>query len=139
MFFELVFTDLKDDEGFRKFPYRCTEEKLTIGYGRNIEENGVTKEEAEIMLRNDIQESIADLRKIFPKFYMFPSTIQRVLVNMRYQLGYNRFRSFENMIKAVKDQDWNTMVKEMKDSLWYSIQTPNRAERLIKLIEEEVL
>ena len=35
---------LKQDEGWRLKPYRCTAGKLTIGYGRNIEDKGITKQ-----------------------------------------------------------------------------------------------
>ena len=41
-------------EGFRNKPYKCTANKLTIGYGRNIEDNGITKTEASVLLKNDI-------------------------------------------------------------------------------------
>lgn len=137
MDYEKVVQDLKEDESFRQFPYRCTAGKLTIGFGRNIEDKGIDVDEGEILLRNDIQSGILDLIQIFPNFYSTPESVQRVLVNMRFQLGYYGFRSFKNMIKAVKNQDWSRMIDEMKDSLWYS-QTPNRANSLIELIRKEI-
>ena len=45
---------LKIEEGFRSFPYLCTAKKMTIGFGRNIEDVGVTEAEAEIR-RGDAQ------------------------------------------------------------------------------------
>jgi lysozyme len=33
-------------EGLRLKPYRCSSNKLTIGIGRNIEDVGITEEEA---------------------------------------------------------------------------------------------
>ena len=33
-------------EGLRLKPYRCTSNKLTIGVGRNLEDKGISKEEA---------------------------------------------------------------------------------------------
>lgn len=33
--------DLIRDEGLRLKPYRCTADKLTIGVGRNLEDNGI--------------------------------------------------------------------------------------------------
>ena len=33
-------------EGMRTFPYKCSEDKLTIGIGRNLEANGITEDEA---------------------------------------------------------------------------------------------
>ena len=45
---------LKRHEGLRLKPYQDTIGKLTIGYGRNLDDRGISKEEAEYLLRNDI-------------------------------------------------------------------------------------
>ena len=57
-----VATQLKEDEGLRLKPYRCTAKKLTIGYGRNIEDVGITEEEANHLLLNDIGETEKELQ-----------------------------------------------------------------------------
>ena len=49
---------LKRHEGKRLFPYHCTANKLTIAYGRNLDDVGVTEEEAELMLVNDVKLSL---------------------------------------------------------------------------------
>ena len=41
-------------EGLRKKVYTCPAGKLTIGVGRNLEDRGITEEEALLMLDNDI-------------------------------------------------------------------------------------
>ena len=38
---------IKKHEGYKQYPYYCTGGKLTIGYGRNLDENGINEEEAE--------------------------------------------------------------------------------------------
>lgn len=131
---KIIIEDLKLDEGLRQFPYHCTAGKLTIGYGRNIEEKGISIDEAEMLLNHDVQECILDLVQFFQDFYDYPERVQRVLVNMRFQLGAKGFRAFKNMIAAVREQDWIGMVVQMKDSRWYT-QTPKRALRLIGIIE----
>ena len=40
-------------EGIKLKPYHCTSGKLTIGIGRNLEDRGITKEEAIYLLNND--------------------------------------------------------------------------------------
>ena len=52
--FSKVLSDLELDEGFRSKPYRDVVGKLTIGFGRNIEDNGITKPEARQLLFNDV-------------------------------------------------------------------------------------
>ena len=77
---------LKRHEGYRDKPYRCTAGKLTIGFGRNLTDNGISRKEAEIMLRDDVIECVKDLEIIFTQkgFKSFPFEVQQVLINMRY-------------------------------------------------------
>ncbi|MEA2061034.1 MAG: hypothetical protein U9P10_11105 [Thermodesulfobacteriota bacterium] len=39
-----------------------------------------------------------------------------VTMDMRFNLGYDGFRKFKNMIKAARQQDFHSAVREMKDS-----------------------
>ena len=43
---------LIDHEGLELKPYQCTADKLTIGVGRNIEDRGITEDEARYLLKN---------------------------------------------------------------------------------------
>jgi len=122
-------------EGLRLKPYHCPAGKLTIGIGRNLEDKGITEKEALMLLENDIQECLEDLKTIFNKFDMLPESAQSVLVDMRFNLGHEGFRKFKNMIKAGKQQNFHSAAREMKDSLWYQ-QVGKRAERLTKMMED---
>ena len=44
---------IKSCEGYESHPYLDTVGKVTIGYGRNIGDNGISLEEAQIMFNND--------------------------------------------------------------------------------------
>lgn len=129
---------VKQDEGLRLKPYRCTAGKLTIGYGRNLEDKELTKEEAEFLLRNDIVECVDDLEELFTQagFKTLPFNIQKVLINMRYQLGGAGLRGFKDTLRACRDRQWQAMARHMRASKWYQ-QTPNRAQRLINLVRAE--
>ncbi|MEA2059606.1 MAG: glycoside hydrolase family protein [Thermodesulfobacteriota bacterium] len=111
-------------EGLRLKPYLCPAGKLTIGVGRNLEDRGITEKEARLLLENDIQDCIADLQKIFQDenggFDFLPESVQMVLEDMRFNLGYNGFRTFKKMIQAVREHDFNKACREMQDSKWYS-------------------
>ena len=135
MIFEELAKQLKEHEGFRRNPYKCTEDRWTVGYGRNLSDKGITEEEAMCLLKNDINECYADLSPLFVQFELLSDSIQHVLLNMRFQLGARGFRSFEKMITAVNNHNQKEFVAEMRDSKWYR-QVPNRAENLIKRIEE---
>ena len=50
-----LIAQLKRHEGFRAKPYQCSANKTTIGYGRNLQDVGITEGEAVSLLNNDIQ------------------------------------------------------------------------------------
>ena len=85
-------------EGMELKPYRCTAEKLSIGAGRNLDDKGITEEEALYLLHNDIAECRLDLVSIFPFFPGFSVGRQWALIDLRFNLGPSRFRGFKKMI-----------------------------------------
>ena len=48
-------------EGLELKPYKCTSDKLTIGIGRNIEDIGITEEEARYLLQNDVDRILKEV------------------------------------------------------------------------------
>ncbi len=130
-----IIDQLIKHEGLRLKPYHCPAGKLTIGVGRNLEDKGISEKEAVLLLENDIEECLEDLKTIFQAFDLLPEPVQRVLVDMRFNLGPNRFRRFKKMLAAVKNQDFTQAAVEMKDSRWYS-QVGKRAETLINIMKQ---
>jgi len=123
-------------EGLRLKPYKCPAGKLTIGVGRNIEDNGITKDEALYLLENDIKRCLKELEDIFGKeFFYYPEEIKIVLTDMIFNLGKSKFLKFKKMIQAVKDKNYMEMVKQMEDSKWCRQQVKNRCNELIKFLE----
>ncbi len=106
------------EEGLRLKPYRCSKGKLTIGVGRNLDDKGLSNEEALFLLQNDIQEAIASLKKEFPFFQSLSMDRQIVLIDMCFNLGINRLKGFKKMIKAIEEKDYSLASKEMLSSLW---------------------
>lgn len=124
---------LIDHEGFEAKVYHCPAGKLTVGVGRNLEDKGITREEALYLLRNDIKECETDLRTIFDNFEGLDDIRKNVLIDMRFNLGPNRFRQFKKMIAAVRQKDFQLAAEEMKDSNWYR-QVGKRAENLCEMM-----
>ena len=107
-------------EGFSSTAYKDPAGNLAIGYGRNLESKGLSKDEALYLLTNDVAECEADLKIIFGKlFWEMGNNRRRALTDMRYNLGYGGFRDFERMIRAIKDEDFSLAAMEMRDSTWY--------------------
>lgn len=122
-------------EGLRLYPYRCPSGKLTIGVGRNLQDLGITRDEALYLLENDINECLRDCRGLFPNFETLSDVRKRVLIDMRFNLGPGKFREFENFIDAVVRNDFKSAHMEIVDSLWHG-QVGNRAKCLAKMIRD---
>jgi len=99
-------------------PYTDSVGKLTIGVGRNIDDRGISRDEALYLLKNDIEMSINDLLDIFNDFYLLPNDVQLVMIDMMFNMGETRFRGFKKMIQAVRDKDFKEAARQAKDSKW---------------------
>ena len=62
-----------------------------------------------------------------------PEVIQRVLVNMCFNLGGSRLSKFRNMLKACRNHDWKEMAVQMEDSRWYR-QVGRRSKELQDMV-----
>jgi len=128
---DLVKTMLVVDEGLRLKPYRDIVGKLTIGVGRNLDDVGISEDEALYLLENDIQRTIQDATNIFGTsiWLSLDEVRQAVILDMLFNLGKPRFLTFKKFIKAVKEKDFEKASKEMLDSRW-ARQVKKRAQRL---------
>ena len=120
---------LIDHEGLELKPYQCTADKLTIGVGRNIEDRGITEDEARYLLKNDIKIVEDELLEKKPVVAGLDAVRQRVLVDMGFNLGIPTLMKFQNMWSAIEDEDFQTAADEAMDSRWAK-QVGRRAERL---------
>lgn len=132
---DIVIEQLKRHEGFRSKPYKCTADKTTIGYGRNLEDVGISTAEAEYLLLNDLEQAIKDAKALFCNFAELSENRQAVLVNMAFNLGRSRLKTFSNMRAAVEHKDFCRAADEMLDSLWAK-QVKGRATELAALMRD---
>jgi len=97
--------NLKDQlvrhEGLRLTVYDCPAGYKTIGVGRNIEQKGITEEEAMFLLNNDIDYFTEQLMENLSFFDELSENRKSVLVNMAFNLGVAGLMKFKNMLKAV--------------------------------------
>lgn len=122
-------------EGLRLKPYHCPAGKLTIGVGRNIEDNGISESEAYYMLDNDIAQCILELFNNFPWAKNISPRRQGVLIEMIFNMGIARFKQFKNMLAACEKGDWEKAAEQALDSAWHK-QVGKRAETLAKVLKE---
>ncbi len=128
---------LKKHEGIRLKPYKDSVGKVTLGIGRNIESMGITAEEAEFLLQNDIQRCYDEAVVNFKWFDELDETRQDVILSMIFNLGLPSFLGFKKMIQAIENKDFESASKEMLDSKWSS-QVGKRAYELSEMMKAGV-
>lgn len=137
---------LERDEGYRQFVYddatgnallpgRVVKGHPTVGIGRALDVNGLTKEEARYLCENDIARCEADLDRNWPWWRELSEARQQVLACLVFNMGYSKLSQFIKFRAALQREDWNGAAMEMRDSLWYS-QVKARGERLAKMMEQ---
>ena len=125
---------IKNNEELVLHLYKDTVNKTTIGWGRNIEDNGISKEEAEFMFQNDFDRCIRDLSK-YSWYLIQPKNIQYALLNMCFNLGIARLLGFKKMISALIDKDYTKAAIEALDSKWAK-QVGDRSKQVALMIRE---
>lgn len=119
-------------EGIRLRVYTDTVGVPTIGVGRNLKDKGISHDEAMLLLQHDLEECERDC-ETFPWFAALDAIRQRVIVDMRFNLGAAGLRKFTNTLAAVSRGDYETAASGMLKSLWAK-QVKGRAVRLAEMM-----
>jgi len=109
---------LKRHEGVRLKPYKCTAGKLTIGVGRNIEDNGISMDEAERMLLSDIINSEKELGNAFSWYQHLDQIRQDAMVNLHFNMGMPTLKKFKKALAYMAIKDYDNAASEFYDSRW---------------------
>lgn len=123
-------TSFRKHEGFRATAYTCPAGKLTIGIGRCIDISvagaGITQDEAEYLLRQDINRFTAMTRGLIVTFDSLDEVRQETLVELCFNMGPANLGKFTRMLAAIDVKDWDTAAAELLDSR-YAAQVGQRA------------
>lgn len=115
-------------------PYLDTVGKLTIGVGRNLDDNGISVEESYFLLDNDIARCKREL-EIYPWYMRLDPNRKDAILNMCFNLGISRLLGFKKMIKALERHDYTRAAIEALDSKWAS-QVKGRAIDVATVLRE---
>jgi len=124
---------LKKHEGVKYELYKCTSDKWTIGVGRNLEDVGISEEEADYLLQNDIERTIALMDDYIPWHDDLDLIRHEALVNFVFNVGIGTAMKFKKAMTALEKQDYETAANEMMDSNW-SKQVGQRAVEVTEMI-----
>lgn len=120
-------------EGMKLKAYTCPAGKITIGCGRNLEDVGITKEEALDLLMNDIRRCEKEAVGAFPWYIDLDSARKDVIISMVFNLGLTRLLTFRKMIKAMEEKNYEEASAQMLNSLWAE-QVGKRAHELSEIM-----
>lgn len=133
----LLIKELERDEGRVLHAYQDSLGYWTIGIGRLIDKRrggGLSHEEVDYLKVNDIKRVQSELDSRLPWWRDLDEVRQRAIQNMAFQLGTLGLSKFTTSLSHIKAGRWKSAGDNLRKSLWYR-QTPNRAERVVKMIE----
>lgn len=127
---------LKRHEGVRSHVYLCSAGYETIGVGRNISKSGMglSDDEVDYLLENDIARVIKELSSEYPWFNDLDDVRKDAMIDISFNLGATRLRGFKKALAAMEVADYTLAAKEFLDSKW-SRDVKGRAHELASMIE----
>jgi len=120
---EILAGQLLKHEGLELKLYKCPAGKWTIGAGRNLEDRGITEDEALYLLGNDIELSIGELTNAFPWFSELDEVRQMALVDLHFNLGLGTLKTFRKTLNLMEraiegNVSWSEVSSELLNSKW---------------------
>lgn len=120
-------------EGSRLDMYQDSLGIWTIGVGHNIQEKGISPAVMELMLDEDIEEAIVELKRSVSFFSKMPEQVQEALVNLSFNMGIPRLMQFKKTLAYLRDGDFEAAADELLDSR-YAEQVGRRADEVAEMI-----
>lgn len=109
---------VKRHENYSAKPYVDTTGHLTVGYGRNLEDNPLTEPEATYLLVTDLDRCERELERRWPVVKRLDAVRRAALVDMTFNLGIAGIAGFSRMWAAIERGDWERAYMEALDSKW---------------------
>jgi len=147
-----IIEHIKEYEGYSAVAYRDSVGKLTVGYGRNLDDNPLTDNELIslfqvavcasgdmvddfflTMLENDIHAHQKEMMEEIPWASGVSEDVLLVMTDMAYNLGIPTLLSFEGMLHSIYNEDYETATYELLDSQ-YAEQVKTRAASNAKIL-----
>ena len=111
--------NIKKSEGCSLELYKCPANRTSIGYGRNLQDNGISLSEANFLLDNDLLRCKLELVDNLDFFDSLNDVRQNVLIEMCFNMGLTKFLNFKKTFEYIKNLDFESASLEMLDSKWH--------------------
>ena len=125
---------LRRHEGVKNTLYKCTSDKWTIGVGRNLEDVGLSEEEIDMLLLNDIVRTKELMDDYIPWHNELDEVRQEALINFVFNVGIGTTMKFKNAMTSLEEGDYAAGAAHMLDSAWAK-QVGDRAIEITDMIK----
>lgn len=106
-------------EGLRLKPYTDTVGKLTIGYGRDLTDVGISTAEAQTLLSNDLQSAIRTSQaQPWWQYVAGNDNWENALIELVFNMGANGVAGFHGMLASFKAGDGVGAANALLNSKW---------------------
>ena len=129
-----LISQLKVHEGVRDKVYLDTEGIETIGVGRNLKDRGLSEDEIDYLLQNDISEFQSGVQDTWPWWDDLDDVRQRVVVDMAFNMGLAGLAKFKKTLGHIESGEYEEASEEMLNSRWAN-QVGRRAQCLSDMMK----
>ena len=95
--------ELKRDEGVELRPYKCSAGFLTLGVGRNIVERGITMDESDYLIDNNITYCEEEATRVFPGFANLTDVRQSAIIKLIFNYVLTTLINFKKFPDIMQD------------------------------------
>ncbi len=127
---------LKKHEGEKLEIYKCSMGYQTIGVGHNLDTKPISKRVSDLMLEDDVEDSIADCKRNISFFDALDDVCQEALVNLCFNMGIAKLMQFKKTLAHLQDGNREKAANELLDSR-YATQVGYRAIEVASMIKGE--
>lgn len=128
-----LIAQLKVHEGVRDKVYLDTEGIETIGVGRNLKDKGLSEDEIDYLLQNDISEFKSGVQDTWSWWDNLDDVRQRVVVDMAFNMGLGGLSKFKKTLGHIEAGEYEEAASEMLNSRWAE-QVGRRASTLSEMM-----
>jgi GH24 family phage-related lysozyme (muramidase) len=150
---------IQQHEGREAVAYGDTTGVMTVGVGFNLQrsdartllsqvganydkvlaqEQALTDDQIDRLYEITLNEAFQTAQRFIPNLGTHPPQVQKVVVDMAFNLGPQRLGGFRNFQSAINRRDYNTAANEMTNSTWFG-QVRNRGPELVNLMRQGAL
>ena len=97
----VVYAIYKDHLGYPTFGIGHLVKESDPEFGQEVD-TPVSEERVDEVWNHDFAEHVEECGKLYPELESYPDEVQRVLVNMTFNMGMTRLSKFQNFKKAIE-------------------------------------